>query len=84
MEKLRLTLCVNDAYVERAVQAILKGARTVVSGQPLNETELLERMARQWSRGMALLGAGEIVLDHPDTVVLRPGPAADERAPATD
>ena len=77
----------SDAFRQLSVLAktfILKGARTVVSGQPLNETELLERMARQWSRGMALLGAGEIVLDHPDTVVLRPGPAADERAPATD
>jgi hypothetical protein len=76
----------GDAFRQLSVLAktfILKGARTVVSGQPLNETELLERMARQWSRGMALLGAGEIVLDHPDTVVLRPAPATDERGPAT-
>ncbi|MFZ4723088.1 MAG: P-II family nitrogen regulator [Phycisphaerales bacterium] len=28
VEKLQVTIGVNDAYVERAVQAILKGART--------------------------------------------------------
>ena len=32
VEKTRITLCVNDAYVEKTVQAILKGARTGEQG----------------------------------------------------
>jgi hypothetical protein len=48
----------------------------VVNGQPFSEHDLIERMTRHWSRGMQLLGAGEIVLDTP-TLVLRPGPATD-------
>jgi len=31
--KARLTLCVNDAYVEKTVQAILKGARSSEQGE---------------------------------------------------
>lgn len=46
---------------------ILKGARAVLTGRPLNEGDLLDRMARHWSRGMQLLGAGEIVLDSAST-----------------
>lgn len=32
VEKLRLTLCVNDGYVEKSIDAIVKGARTVPDG----------------------------------------------------
>lgn len=75
-----------DAFRQLSVLArslVLKGARAVESGQAFQEYDLVDRMVRHWSRGMALLGAGEIVLDTP-TLVLRPGPAADGRAPATD
>jgi Domain of unknown function (DUF1839) len=75
-----------DAFRQLSVLArslLLKGARSVVNGQPFQEHDLIERMTRLWSRGMALLGAGEIVLDTP-TLVLKPAPAADGHAPATD
>ena len=75
-----------DAFRQLSVLAralLLKGARAVVNGQPFNEHALVERMTRHWSRGMQLLGAGEIVLDTP-TLLLRPAPAADGRAAATD
>ncbi len=32
VEKLRLTVCVNDAYVEKTIAAIVKGARTQPNG----------------------------------------------------
>ena len=35
---------------------ILKGARAVNSGKPLAADELLQGMAADWERGMALLG----------------------------
>ena len=73
-----------DAFRQLSVLArslLLKGARAVESGQPFQEYDLVDRMVRHWSRGMALLGAGEIVLDTP--VLLKPGPAADGHAPAT-
>lgn len=54
---------------------ILKGARAVVGGKPLNEGDLLGHMVRHWSRGMELLGAGEIVLD---TLPLRRPGSAEE------
>lgn len=75
-----------DAFRQLSVLArslLLKGARSVASGQAFHEHDLIERMVRLWSRGMQLLGAGEIVLDTP-TLVLRPGPAADGQTPATD
>jgi hypothetical protein len=68
-----------DAFRQLSVLArslLLKGARSVVNGQPFSEHDLIERMTRHWSRGMQLLGAGENVLDTP-TLVLRPGPATD-------
>ena len=74
-----------DAFRQLSVLArslLLKGARAMESGQPFQEYDLVDRMVRHWSRGMGLLGAGEIVLDTP--VVLRPGHAADGHAPATD
>jgi hypothetical protein len=75
-----------DAFRQLSVLArslLLKGARAVESGQPFQEHNLIDRMVRHWSRGMALLGAGEIVLDTP-TLVLRPVPAVDGHAQATD
>lgn len=74
-----------DAFRQLSVLArslLLKGARSVASGQPFHEHDLIERMVRLWSRGMQLLGAGEIVLD-PPTLLLRPGGAAEGQAPAT-
>ncbi len=32
VQKTRLTICVNDAYVEKAIDAVVKGARTVPDG----------------------------------------------------
>jgi hypothetical protein len=66
-----------DAFRQLSVLArtlLLKGARAVVSGQPFNEHDLIERMTRHWSKGMQWLGAGEIVLEGP-VFVLKPGPA---------
>jgi hypothetical protein len=74
-----------DAFRQLSVLArslVLKGSRAVESGSPFQEHELIDRMVRHWSRGMALLGAGEIVLDTP-TLVLRPGHATDGHVAAT-
>ena len=44
VQKTRVTLCVNDAYVEKTIAAIIKGARTGAVGdgkifvQPLDES----------------------------------------------
>ena len=72
-----------DAFRQLSVLArslLLKGARAVESGQPFQEYDLVDRMVRHWSRGMALLGAGEIELDAP-TRVLRPGYTPDGHPP---
>jgi hypothetical protein len=49
------------AVLARAAQ--LKAQRAVQQGQPVDLTALSERMARHWSRAMALLGAGAIVIE---------------------
>ncbi|MFM2055435.1 MAG: hypothetical protein RL456_3472 [Pseudomonadota bacterium] len=74
-----------DAFRQLSVLArtfILKGARAAAGGSSPPLDELLDRMGRHWSKGMHLLGTGEIVLDPP--LVLRPAPAADGHDPATD
>ena len=49
------------AVLARAAQ--LKAQRAVQQGQPVDLAALSERMARHWSRAMALLGAGAIVIE---------------------
>lgn len=58
------------AVLARALH--LKGSRAAETGRPLEAGPMVERMARHWSRGMALLGAGEIVLDPPPGPLGRP------------
>lgn len=46
-----------DAIGQANKGLILKGARAVGAGRPLNADEMLQGMAADWERGMAMLGA---------------------------